>query len=47
MIKLENTEIKKLQEITKKLVEIKKENPQVTTLEAFQMASVQLKTESK
>lgn len=45
MIKLENPEIKKLQEITKKLVEIKKENPQVTTLEAFQMAVAQLKTE--
>jgi len=45
MIKLENAQIKKLQEITKKLIEIKKENPQLTTLEAFQMASSQLKSE--
>lgn len=45
MIKLENSEIKKLQKITKKLIEIKKDNPQLTTLEAFQLASSQLKSE--
>jgi len=45
MIKSENPEIKKLQEITKRLIEIKKDNPQLTTLEAFQMAVFQLKSE--
>ena len=42
-----DSEIKRLKEITKKLIEIKKDNPDLTTLEAFQMASNQLKTESK
>ncbi len=46
MMKIENESIKKLSEITKKLMEIKSQNPQLTTLEAFQQASQELKNQS-
>jgi hypothetical protein len=46
MIKIENESIKKLSQITKKLKEIKSENTQLTTLEAFQQASQELKNQS-
>jgi hypothetical protein len=45
MIKIENESIKKLSQITKKLKEIKSENTQLTTLEAFQQASQELKSQ--
>ena len=46
MIKVENESIKKLVEITKKLKEIKSQNTNLTTLEAFQQASQELKSQS-